>query len=377
MPEHELKTLAKEEDVKPLHPGLLGLLEVLINTMLPGLSRAAMQEILEMRCQLEDDPLSMIDPEVVEAMFPQQDQKSMEDSAGCVNDIHNVNWLIDWLWLFSSGRQEHKKKIEKDNTETGAFRSAVRTSGRGQASDLPPKKQKNKERDLVLAGKRVLDLQVARGMAPSGAYLYETTDGLRMRVFYGKRRRSTSSMISIGRALAVHHCLKWAWQVHEADGGSKNPYDLSKIKTGWQVLLHFFYYFAFWGKLKDRNFGEMTLAACTGAVHVLCSANLVWCNSQHCNDKGIVLLSFYWYFDYLLINAVVLPPTLPDFQVWLQACICHAFWHAYMVCLFLERQVRIILGHLENPYTDDGKRINIYISHLQYIHVKDEYTHAL
>ena len=121
--------------------------------------------------------------------------------------------------------------MEKKSTEALAYKSAVRSTGRGKGSDLPAKKKKNKERDQVLAGSRVLDLAVVRGIAPPGAYLYETTDGLRMCVFYGMRRRSTSSMISIGRSFSILHCLQWAWTVHEADGGTTNQYDLSKIIT--------------------------------------------------------------------------------------------------------------------------------------------------
>ena len=127
--------------------------------------------------------------------------------------------------------KEHKKQVEKKNKSALAYKSAVRSTGRGKGSAVPAKRKKNKERDLVLTGSRVLELAVARGIASPGAYLYETTDGLRMRVFYGRRRRSTSSMISIGKPLSIIHCLQWAWTVHEADGGTKNQYDLSKTIT--------------------------------------------------------------------------------------------------------------------------------------------------
>ena len=93
------------------------------------------------------------------------------------------------------------------------------------------KRKHEKATKEVLSGKRTLDLTQARLLAPHKAYLYETTDGRRMRVFYGARRSSTSSLISIGRPLAIHHCLSWAWTVEEAEvGGQKNPYDLSKMK---------------------------------------------------------------------------------------------------------------------------------------------------
>ena len=129
--------------------------------------------------------------------------------------------------LFSD--KEHKKHFEKQSNAALAYKSAVRSAGRGKGSDVPAKRKKNKERDLLLSGSRVLDLEVARGIASPGAYLYETTDGLRMHVFGRRRRRSTSSMISIGKPLSILHCLHWAWTVHNADGGAKNQYYVSKI----------------------------------------------------------------------------------------------------------------------------------------------------
>ena len=98
-------------------------------------------------------------------------------------------------------------------------------------SEPPGKKKKDKTLDDVLAGKRVLCLVIARALAPPGAYVYETTDGLRVRVFYGRRRRSSSAMLKIGRGLAIKLCLQWAWQVHQNDiGANPCPWDLSKLK---------------------------------------------------------------------------------------------------------------------------------------------------
>ena len=82
----------------------------------------------------------------------------------------------------------------------------------------------------------MLDLTVARGLTPPAAYLFETTDGRKIRVFYGRRRISTSAPIARGasddlKGLAIHHCLTWVWGVEESQlKGLKNPYDLSKIK---------------------------------------------------------------------------------------------------------------------------------------------------
>ena len=117
--------------------------------------------------------------------------------------------------------------------EAGAFRAAVHTAGQGGAwRKSHGKRQKpSAAAKAVLTGKRVLDLTVARALAPSAAYLYETTDGRKVRVFYGRRRVSTSSLIAIGKDRAVFHCLVWAWANEELlPGGQKNPHDFSKIK---------------------------------------------------------------------------------------------------------------------------------------------------
>ena len=123
-------------------------------------------------------------------------------------------------------------KAAKD--EADAFRQTVHSSRRsaGHKGEKGAKKKKpDKTVKAVLDGKRVLDLTVARQLAPPAAYLYETTDGRKIRVFYGSRRTSTSSLISIGKALALHHCLTWGWRQEESQlNGLKNPYDLSKIK---------------------------------------------------------------------------------------------------------------------------------------------------
>ena len=74
-----MKTLAKEEGVQSPTPDLLGHLEILINTIIPGNSRDDLQEILEMRCTIEEGPLSMIDDEALEVLHPQLDQKVRGD----------------------------------------------------------------------------------------------------------------------------------------------------------------------------------------------------------------------------------------------------------------------------------------------------------
>ena len=79
---HPLKTLCVEHDVVPTTPDLLGHLEVLIQTILPDLTPQEVNEILFLRCELKDDPISefLQNPAVAEVMFPNEDQKVLEDS---------------------------------------------------------------------------------------------------------------------------------------------------------------------------------------------------------------------------------------------------------------------------------------------------------
>ena len=119
-------------------------------------------------------------------------------------------------------------------TEAQSLKQAVYSTRRtaAQKPESGSKREKmDKSTKQVLAGTRIVDITAARHLAPPRAYVYETADGSRIRVFHGKRRVSTSSMIRLGRGLAIDHCLVWAWRVEEADiNGVKNPYDLSKTK---------------------------------------------------------------------------------------------------------------------------------------------------
>ena len=124
--------------------------------------------------------------------------------------------------------QEHNKSVAKKKAEAHVFADAVRLRGPAQRSE--PTAKRNKHTKEMLDGKKVIDLQAARALAPSPAYLYETTDGLRIRVFFGKERKSTSAMLSVGRARALLKCLKWSW-AHMELGGSVCPYDLDKVKV--------------------------------------------------------------------------------------------------------------------------------------------------
>ena len=74
-----LKTLAKELDVQPSGPDLVSLLTVLIHTILPEATEAEVNAILNIRCDVESDPLEHIDLDVIEALFPAADMKVVED----------------------------------------------------------------------------------------------------------------------------------------------------------------------------------------------------------------------------------------------------------------------------------------------------------
>ena len=106
--------------------------------------------------------------------------------------------------------------------------AAIRT--RGHVDRAKPVK-KNKATVDCLAGKRIIDLSIARALAPSVAYLYETVDLTKIRVFVGKERKSTHAKVNIGRPLAIMKCLKWSWdQVEKGPGAVVCPHDFTKIK---------------------------------------------------------------------------------------------------------------------------------------------------
>ena len=79
----QLKRFCKESDLHPTTPDLLGHLEIMISTTLPGISLAELHEILKLRCKKKDDPLLEIDDSIIEAMFPAQDVKVIEDTSKC------------------------------------------------------------------------------------------------------------------------------------------------------------------------------------------------------------------------------------------------------------------------------------------------------
>ena len=80
----ELKTLAKELDVAAVTPDLLGLLDILIQTVLPEATREEVNDILMMRCEVGEDPLKELDPDILEALVPPEDFKVFDD-AMCIS----------------------------------------------------------------------------------------------------------------------------------------------------------------------------------------------------------------------------------------------------------------------------------------------------
>ena len=63
---------------------LLGLLDILIQTVLPEATREEVNDILMMRCEVGEDPLKELDPDILEALVPPEDFKVFED-AMCIS----------------------------------------------------------------------------------------------------------------------------------------------------------------------------------------------------------------------------------------------------------------------------------------------------
>ena len=119
--------------------------------------------------------------------------------------------------------------------EAKAFHQVVVASGHYKQPERSGKR--TKLMTDTLSGKRTLDLGVARSFLPPNTVMYETTDGKRVRVFFGQRRRSTSAMVSIGKARCLMHNLKWAWSTYEAQQHTLGisqvdvcPYDFGRVK---------------------------------------------------------------------------------------------------------------------------------------------------
>ena len=142
--------------------------------------------------------------------------------------FHNQNLIVQFgnsCWL-----KDHQKQVEAQQVEVQAFRSSVNQARFGSNSkggnSATKRVKKSEDTTDTLKGKRELDLNVARPLAPLSAYIYETTDGRRCRVFYCSRRISTYSMVAIGKDRALLHCLCWAWNTNDIEpGADKCPRD--------------------------------------------------------------------------------------------------------------------------------------------------------
>ena len=80
MPKHQLNIFCVELDLQPTTPDLVGHLEILIHTILPDKSQEEVNEILEMRCEVPEDPIGDLvpDADVQGAMFPEEDSKHLK-----------------------------------------------------------------------------------------------------------------------------------------------------------------------------------------------------------------------------------------------------------------------------------------------------------
>ena len=69
-----------ELDLQPTTPDLVGHLEILIHSILPDKSQEEVNDILEMRCEVPEDPIGDLvpDADVQEAMFPEEDSKHLK-----------------------------------------------------------------------------------------------------------------------------------------------------------------------------------------------------------------------------------------------------------------------------------------------------------
>ena len=127
------------------------------------------------------------------------------------------------------------KDFKSEKVEAKAFHHVVAAGG--HYKPVVSAMKKTKAMTDTLRGKRVLDLVVSRTLLPPQTYMYATTDGTRVRVFFGARRRSTSAMLSIGKPAALLHNLRWAWSTYEAHQHELGiaqvevcPFDLKAIR---------------------------------------------------------------------------------------------------------------------------------------------------
>ena len=85
-------------------------------------------------------------------------------------------------------QQDHLKDHESDKAEAKAFHHVVASSHHYKPAERSEKK--TKAMTDTFSGKRVLNMAVARTILPPSCYVYETTDGKRVRCFV----RSTAAV---------------------------------------------------------------------------------------------------------------------------------------------------------------------------------------
>ena len=84
--------------------------------------------------------------------------------------IVSVNALFVSVKCFTMGvslircLQEQKKQAANEKEEASVFKAAVHAQGRAGRPEFPGKKKRDKNREEVLAGKRLLELNIARAL---------------------------------------------------------------------------------------------------------------------------------------------------------------------------------------------------------------------
>lgn len=112
----------------------------------------------------------------------------------------------------ASKAAEHEEIIEEQAAAAAAAGDGAKGAGAVKAKKLP----------------KVISLKEAEKLKPPGAAWHEDPTMSRLRIFYGKQRKSTgltfdaSSTASI--TAAIVHCLRFAWAKHNEATNADIPY---------------------------------------------------------------------------------------------------------------------------------------------------------
>ena len=80
IPESKLRIIAKELEIHPPSPDLLGYLTILLHNYFPGASPEDINNYLRLRTQVREDALEkLLQPDVMEHLFPTDDMKAVEE----------------------------------------------------------------------------------------------------------------------------------------------------------------------------------------------------------------------------------------------------------------------------------------------------------